>query len=128
MRSPRKRRATLSMTSLIDVIFLLLLFFMLSSTISRFGEVKLSLGGAGAQTAAPDSKAQIILLRLTADGISLNGTPIETANARDAIAEQRGNSDAHLVVSVLKEASSETLVQLLYQARAIPDLKVTVVQ
>ena len=32
------------MTSLIDVIFLLLLFFMLSSTFSRFAEVEISAG------------------------------------------------------------------------------------
>jgi biopolymer transport protein ExbD len=35
------------MTSLIDVIFLLLLFFMLSSTFSRFGEVELTAAAGG---------------------------------------------------------------------------------
>ena len=39
------------MTSLIDVIFLLLLFFMLSSTFSRFAEVEISAAAGGA--AAP---------------------------------------------------------------------------
>ncbi len=36
------------MTSLIDVIFLLRLFFMLSSTFSRFAEVELTAAGASA--------------------------------------------------------------------------------
>ncbi|MEM9313326.1 MAG: biopolymer transporter ExbD [Pseudomonadota bacterium] len=48
-RKPRRRA---SITSLIDVIFLLLLFFMLSSTFSRFSEIEISIsegnpGGAG---------------------------------------------------------------------------------
>ncbi|WP_367714863.1 biopolymer transporter ExbD [Nitratireductor sp. GISD-1A_MAKvit] len=41
-----RRRKPLSLTSLIDVIFLLLLFFMLSSTFTRFASVEIS-GGAG---------------------------------------------------------------------------------
>ena len=46
MRRLRRRRR-LSMTSLIDVIFLLLLFFMLSSTFTRFAELELAAGGTG---------------------------------------------------------------------------------
>ena len=40
------------MTSLIDVIFLLLLFFMLSSTFSKFSEIELTAGGSGPGRAA----------------------------------------------------------------------------
>ena len=42
------------MTSLIDVIFLLLLFFMLTSTFSKFAEIELAAAtsGAGAATGA----------------------------------------------------------------------------
>ena len=43
----------MALTPLIDVIFLLLLFFMLSSTFSRFGEIKLDLGGARDQNSVP---------------------------------------------------------------------------
>ena len=52
MRSTRRRRK-LSMTSLIDVIFLLLLFFMLTSTFTRFAELDLAAasGGGGASHA-----------------------------------------------------------------------------
>ena len=46
MRKARRRRR-LSMTSLIDVIFLLLLFFMLTSTFTRFSEVELTAAGSG---------------------------------------------------------------------------------
>ncbi|MEX0280950.1 MAG: biopolymer transporter ExbD, partial [Arenibacterium sp.] len=38
--APRRRRVV-SLTALIDVVFLLLLFFMLTSTFSSFGEIEL---------------------------------------------------------------------------------------
>ena len=43
LESPGYVRRQISVTSLIDVIFLLLLFFMLSSTFSKFADVELSL-------------------------------------------------------------------------------------
>jgi biopolymer transport protein ExbD len=53
------------------VIFILLLFFLLSSTFTRFGEISLATSpatpGRGTQTRAP------IFLRLGADGVTLNG-------------------------------------------------------
>lgn len=43
----RRRRSIISLTSLIDVIFLLLLFFMLSSTFSRYSQLDLGVAGTG---------------------------------------------------------------------------------
>lgn len=58
-RQPRKRA---SITSLIDVIFLLLLFFMLSSTFSRFSEIDISVAErqGGASTRSAES-AQLVI-------------------------------------------------------------------
>ena len=58
------------MTSLIDVIFLLLLFFMLTSTVSKFAEIELTAAtsGAGAETGAKP-----YFLQLTTEGLRLNG-------------------------------------------------------
>src|SRR5690606_37876251 len=66
-----RRRRPLSLTSLIDVIFLLLLFFMLSSTFSRFSEIELQGGRAGASASAA---APGILVRIDeAGGWNING-------------------------------------------------------
>jgi biopolymer transport protein ExbD len=71
----------LSLTSLIDVIFLLLLFFMLTTTFTRTGDLALSVGGAGGTTAeAP------IFLRLAVDGLSVNGASIPLDQVATAIA------------------------------------------
>jgi biopolymer transport protein ExbD len=65
---------------LIDVIFLLLLFFMLSTTFNRTGDLPLSVGGAGrTSTEAP------IFVRLTADDLSINGRSMHLDQAATAI-------------------------------------------
>lgn len=126
MRYQPKPRSRLSMTSLIDVIFLLLLFFMLSSTFSRFGEVKLELGGSG--VVAPAETLPMILLRVSADGLALNGKPVTLGDTSDALDRLRDGKPAHLVVSVAKDATAQGLVQILHQARGLTDLKVSVVR
>ena len=62
------------MTSLIDVIFLLLLFFMLTSTFSKFSEVPLAAAGSGAVAQASDAKP--VFLQLGPDTLRLNGDEI----------------------------------------------------
>ena len=84
-----RKRAKVPMTSLIDVIFLLLLFFMLTSTFSRFGEIPVTLGGTGAIVEG-ESKAPV-LVRINESGPRLNGTqtaPAELADAILALSEQ----------------------------------------
>ena len=62
------------MTPLIDVIFLLLLFFMLSSTFSSFGEIELSQATAGA--VAPGTPTERVFVQLGAKRLVLNGVPV----------------------------------------------------
>ncbi|MEO1680766.1 MAG: biopolymer transporter ExbD [Pseudomonadota bacterium] len=114
----RVRRRRLSMTSLIDVIFLLLLFFMLSSTFSKFAEVEMSVGGAGAGAAIPD---RLAFLRLGEQQLDLNGQAVDLAGlgpALDALA------DPTLIVSVLPSASAQRLTDLLVELRRTPDVQV----
>ena len=68
----RKKRSIVGLTSLIDVIFLLLLFFMLSSTFSQYSQLDLGVSGAGS---AGGSMPKLIIA-LSDDGIvRLNGQP-----------------------------------------------------
>lgn len=92
-----KRRRRLSMTALIDVIFLLLLFFMLSSTFSRFSEIDFAVGGMSGATQSADSLG---FLRLLDTGLYLNGAalPLEELLLRlnrleiDVLAVTMGNT------------------------------------
>jgi biopolymer transport protein ExbD len=113
------------MTSLIDVIFLLLLFFMLSSTFSKFGEIELKLGAGGSAAAASDDR--FVLVRLTQDGLSINGKDTEIPAARDRITALQKGEPVHLVLSVTKEAKAQALADTLLALRGITDAKLTVV-
>lgn len=75
---PRQKRAAIGLTSLIDVIFLLLLFFMLASSFSRYQQLSVSSAAAGTGAGARPA-----LLRLHGDGkMDLNGVPVD-ADALD---------------------------------------------
>ena len=111
------------MTSLIDVIFLLLLFFMLSSTFTRFGEIPLSAAAAG--SGQPDTRP--VFVTLGPDALRLNGAEASLPGLEEALAPHRGEgTPLTLLVSLRGAVSSQRLVDLLAALRALPDLSVTV--
>lgn len=64
---PRRRDAPeLNMTSLIDVVLLLLVFFMLSTTFNRFAELRIDLPHASAE--ADDQASHLIDLTIDREG------------------------------------------------------------
>ncbi len=121
------RQRRLSLTSLIDVIFLLLLFFMLSSTFSKYGEVPLLVGGP-ANNAAP-ATVPPLFLRLDGDRLSLNAAPLGLDALPQAIAAQRQPDQMQpVILSVSGHATAQGLVDVLAPLARIPDLQVTVLE
>lgn len=121
MRRQRTRRK-LSMTSLIDVIFLLLLFFMLSSTFSRFAEVELapaSGGGVRAEEVSP------VFVQLSAQALTVNGQPGTLDNLPSALSD-RQEDELPVLVSLRKDVTSQRLTDLLVVLRGIKGVQVTV--
>lgn len=125
MARARKTRRRLSLTSLIDVIFLLLLFFMLSSTFSKFSEVELTAGGTGQNARASDVPP--VFLRLAEADLSLNGqiVPIEALSEQLQATAVSGNQQP-VIVSLREDVTSQRLTDLLVTLRDVPDLAVTV--
>jgi biopolymer transport protein ExbD len=120
------RRRKLSLTSLIDVIFLLLLFFMLSSTFSKYGEVPFLAGSPG--NVGPAS-APPLFLRLDGSMVSLNGVPVALSDLPAAIRAQSGDTPApQVIVAVAGEATSQALVDVLAPLSRIEGAQVTVVE
>jgi len=112
------------MTSLIDVIFLLLLFFMLSSTFSKFSEVELSAATGGGLEA---SEIPPLFLQLRADDVRLNGDamPLEGLAAaltgRPEVAEPQP-----LLISMRDGITSQRLTDLLVVLRGVLGIAPTV--
>jgi len=81
LRDARRRRRAVGLTSLIDVIFLLLLFFMLASSFTRYQVTPVTAGvtGGGAET-------RPALLRVhDAARLDLNGAPVPPETLADRL-------------------------------------------
>lgn len=119
--SGARRRRPVSVTSLIDVIFLLLLFFMLSSTFTRFAEVEFSAGRAGAL--AP-GKAPDVILRVSGEDWSVNGVRgdaqsalaelgrLEAAGARDVVLMPGGSLTSQELLEAIERVRRGTGLSL----------------
>lgn len=129
MRKIRKRRK-LSMTSLIDVIFLLLLFFMLTSTFTRFAEVELATGGSG--TMSGEQKLRPVFLQLGAEQMSLNGqdVPVEVLAKVLALAAVEngatGENRMPVLVALKGEVTAQRLTDILVELRKVKIITPTV--
>ena len=120
------RRRKLSLTSLIDVIFLLLLFFMLSSTFSRNGEIPFLAGATGG---AGNAERPPLFLRLNGTTLSLNGSAVALDGLVAAIAGRVGGNPApRLILSVTGDATSQGLVDVLVPLGRIPGAEIIVVE
>lgn len=123
MRKERQRRR-LSMTSLIDVIFLLLLFLMLSSTFTRFAEVDLATAGGGGGGA---SLAQPVFLTLSPDALRVNGADSTLADLPGAVSPHLIDAAPQSVlISLHGDVTAQGLTDVLAALHAMAGLRVTV--
>ncbi|WP_278829066.1 biopolymer transporter ExbD [Phaeobacter italicus] len=113
------------MTSLIDVIFLLLLFFMLSSTFSRFGEVELTAAAGGDNR----QDRQPVFVSLQADTLRVNGRDAELSDLKDRLKPQQQNAQTlSVIVSLGNRVTAQRLTDFLAVVNGIAGLSVTVLE
>ncbi|MFX0546160.1 ExbD/TolR family protein [Roseovarius sp. S1116L3] len=114
----------MSMTSLIDVIFLLLLFFMLSSTFSKFSEVELSAATGGA---AQESGQRPLFLQLRSDDLTLNGEALALGALAETLRARPASDAAQpLLIALGDGVTAQRLTDLLVALRGIPGISPTV--
>ncbi len=120
----KTRRRRLSMTSLIDVIFLLLLFFMLSSTFSRFAEVELSTASAGG---AGSSDVKRSFLQLGEKTLRVNGQDVVLGALPDRFADMSPDAETlQVIVSLRDDVTAQRLTDVLVILRGIDRLSISV--
>lgn len=114
------------MTSLIDIIFLLLLFFMLSSTFSRFTDVELDASNGGNPVKQKSAPA---FLKLSADRLLLNGSELTTLTLQAEIERLKTTSNLNAVIlSVDETATSQQLVDTMLVLRRSADISLQIVR
>ena len=116
----RQKRRRVSLTSLIDVIFLLLLFFMLSSTFSQYSEFSL---GDLAPATAPGSAGSPLFIRVSANQLDVNGAATPLADLPQLIEER--DAPAQALISLNPDVSAQKLTDVLLTLRPINGLDIT---
>lgn len=115
------RRRPLSLTSLIDVIFLLLLFFMLTTTFTRTAELPLVAAGSGNSSL----QGARVFLRLAPEDLTVNGQPVSLNGVSERITAL-GQDAPQVLVSLAPGVSAQRLADLLAHLRRQPGLRVQV--
>ncbi|MEM1411966.1 MAG: biopolymer transporter ExbD [Pseudomonadota bacterium] len=122
LKRQKPRRRT-SITSLIDVIFLLLLFFMLSSTFSRFSEIEISVAHAGAEGSI--DSAQVRLLVIEAVGVSLGAEQLVDDELVERLSSLKASGTTRLTVVPTEAVMTQRLIDVLTLAARVPGLEIT---
>ncbi len=113
---------------LIDVLLVILIFLMVTTTYSRFAELQINLPTAEA-TKAPDRPEQIDVGVDTRGNFSINRTVV-AAPSRDALAQAlkraaAGMKDPVIVINADAEASHQSVVRVMEAAQSAGYGKIT---
>ncbi len=131
-RPPRQREVELNLTPLIDVVFLLLIFFMVSTTFVKESEIDLTLPEASADLREePIDKIEVAVDRdgtVFVDGQALVSSRVETIRQalNRALSGAQGEAgDPVVIISADAEASHQAVVDVMDAARQAGLLRVT---
>lgn len=110
-RTPR-RTLTMNLTSLVDIIFMLVIFFMMTTNFTASESMELSLPDRGAK-ASPAS--EVTQIRIMATGhVTVNGVYVSTEGLNDALVMTLGNNpDARIAIFTTPGVSVQQLVSVM---------------
>jgi biopolymer transport protein ExbD len=107
-----KRRAEFNSTSMADLVFLLLIFFMLSSTLIAPNAVKLLLPSSNSKTLAKPASVTVYIdasLNFYIDGIPVEASVLETGLTE----KLKGEQDASVVLKANKDVTIQYIVMVI---------------
>lgn len=121
-----KKGMPMSLTPIIDVVFLLLIFFMLSSTFLHYTSLPLVVKSQAGTSIKPQN---IVLLRIDAKGgIEINGTMVKKENVLETLNTLAQKPEAKLVIKPRKGASVQHLVTVMDLAKKSKIKSTTVIK
>ena len=120
----RRRRHLIGLTPLIDVVFILLVFFMLASSFMDWQSISLSVPGDGRATEA-DLRSTVV--RVLEDGqVEVDGEPTTVAGLRDRFGEVFADDPDHaVVVRPQDQAALQHVVRVVETLNAAGGTRVT---
>ncbi|WP_300074244.1 biopolymer transporter ExbD [uncultured Ruegeria sp.] len=105
--APIRRHRKLSLTPMIDVVFLLLVFFMLTSQFGVDRVLTLASGGVGTDYSGPPR-----IVHITADDVHLNGVSVAVKDLPDRLAPLTQSADDTIVLQTAAGASYQSLMDV----------------
>ncbi len=128
LRSQRKSETEINITPLIDVVFLLLIFFMVSTTFERESEIKITLPDASEEQV--EAKFNVVMVRIDAnERIYIDDQPLlnsQISTIRDALREHvRELDDPPVVIRADAEVSHQSVIRVMDAARQSGLVKIT---
>ncbi|MFQ5625207.1 MAG: ExbD/TolR family protein [Methyloligellaceae bacterium] len=111
----RKRPGSMGLTPLVDVIFLLLVFYLLVSQFSEFTTLPVTLSEKGAVTTSTNSWA------ITVSGtgeIRFNGEAVSIEEVTNSLSSRNPDQDTFLTLRVADAVPLQTAVAILEQVKA----------
>lgn len=114
---PRRRRSLVSLTPLIDVVFILLVFFMLATSFLDWRSIVMDLPGAGS-TVAEESPALVVSIH--ADGaLLLEGETVEPNGLARRLSEfMAADPDRQVIVRPDDSVNLQRITQVVEQLQA----------
>lgn len=106
----RRRVRRMSLMPMIDVVFLLLIFFMLSS---RFGIDAVLPVAAGSEGSGSEWRGAPRLVDVTPDGLALNGTEIAKEELAPALTELMPDGAGAVILRPSEDANLQRLVDVM---------------
>jgi biopolymer transport protein ExbD len=123
IQSQLNRRKKLSLTSLIDVIFLLLLFFMLSSTFSKYSKLEIN---AQAQGTGTTTQSRLSLVSIDGGILRLNGQLVDVNRLISLLSQDELNESQRAVITTTVSTTTQQLVDVLIELSNVEGLAVTI--
>lgn len=103
---PKRKRGMVSLTPLIDVVFLLLIFFMLTTSFMTTQSLSVVTPAPSADELPQDARVVEIWL-MGDDTLRVNGEPVESDALAEAVKAQIGGR-SDMAVTILAEQGSKT--------------------
>jgi len=128
LRSQRKDDVELNITPLIDVVFLLLIFFMVSTTFERESEINITLPEASEEYT--DTQLDKVEIAIDAEGrLFVNEQSLvnsQLGTIRDAIRNALFDlEDPQIIISADAKATHQLVVRVMDAARQLDLVKIT---
>jgi biopolymer transport protein ExbD len=112
IKRPPSKKNRISLTPLIDVVFLLLVFFMLASTFWRYSGFDLSGGRTGAVQNTDLSDLVIVRLK-GSSSIDVNGKSIAIDQLTNELVSLAGNKTLKVAIKIVGDSKTQDLADVI---------------